>query len=226
MNRRRISPLRCLHLLRMLTSVCLGLRSALLVDSFTTSPLTIPPSSATSLLDQAYREKGFLLQTKTSSPSTSLHASFTLGIDEQERQPKSIYRPKNVFSTQPIGPGDTLPHFRSRVLRYVRGSKSSHFRAYVDELLGDGTCLLVGMPSGSTCREEHLPGIIAAAPLLKKLGVDRIAIVTTDSEFIEHDWELCLDAVTDSIPNVGSQIYMIGDRSGKLVKSLGLYQTS
>ena len=47
---------------------------------------------------------------------------------------------------------------------------------------GTGKNLLIGMPGAytPTCSESHMPGYLKSVDKLKRLGVDTIAVVTTN----------------------------------------------
>ena len=68
-----------------------------------------------------------------------------------------------------------------------------------------------------TCTKEHLPGYIKNAEKLRSLGVEKIAILTTNDRFVNEEWMVstgCLD------PECGVTVVCDGD--GDLVKNMGL----
>ena len=50
-------------------------------------------------------------------------------------------------------------------------------------LLGSGTSVLVGMPGAftPTCNDQHLPGFVRRINDLRKIGVERVAVLTARS---------------------------------------------
>ena len=96
----------------------------------------------------------------------------------------------------------------------------------VDEFLGKGKCVLVGMPGAftPTCTDEHLPGYIRSAKRFKRLGVKKIAVITTNDRFIMSAWKKAMKECMDQegLRSIDSEIDMLSDDKGELVKSLGL----
>ena len=93
--------------------------------------------------------------------------------------------------------------------------------ADIAEVVGQGTSLLVGMPGAytSTCTKEHMPDLVAAVPKLKKLGVDTIAVVTTNDRFVVSKWAEEMNVFGKEGE---SHITMISDGDGELSRELGL----
>ena len=97
----------------------------------------------------------------------------------------------------------------------------------IAELLGTGTNLLVGMPGAytTTCTKKHMPGYVSAAPKLKRLGVDKIAIVTTNDRFVNSAWAKdlgILNGVSSGDDGKEQAITILSDGDGDLVRELGL----
>jgi peroxiredoxin len=96
----------------------------------------------------------------------------------------------------------------------------------VDEVLGDGKCVLVGMPGAftPTCTDEHLPGFIRKAKKFKRLGVKKVAVVTTNDRFIMTSWKKamkeCMQA--EGLSSIDTEVEMLSDDKGDFIKSLGL----
>jgi len=90
----------------------------------------------------------------------------------------------------------------------------------IKEVVGSGNSLLVGMPGAftTTCHSKHLPGYIKAASKLKDLGIDNIAVVTTNDRFVNDQWSKDLGVVSGD----DSAVTMLCDADGDLVKELGL----
>ena len=66
------------------------------------------------------------------------------------------------------------------------------------ELLS-GKSVLIGMPGAftPTCNDVHLPGYIRSAPHFRKLGVDSVAVVTTNDRFIMTAWKRAMRKCMD-----------------------------
>mmetsp|Transcript_8884 Transcript_8884/g.14793 ORF Transcript_8884/g.14793 Transcript_8884/m.14793 type:complete len:317 (+) Transcript_8884:6-956(+) len=85
---------------------------------------------------------------------------------------------------------------------------------------GEGKSVLVGMPGAftPTCSKEHLPGFIDASSQLRKLGVNTIAVVTTNDKFVNEEW-----AKNAGLLGGREQaITVLADGDAELVKTLGL----
>jgi len=87
-------------------------------------------------------------------------------------------------------------------------------------------CVIVGMPGAftPTCTDEHLPGYIRNAPKMRRMGVDRIAVVTTNDRFIVSAWK---SAMKDCLEGAGinafdERIAMIADKDAEFTKALGM----
>jgi len=84
----------------------------------------------------------------------------------------------------------------------------------------------VGMPGAftPTCTSEHLPGFIRNARKFRRLGVDKLAIVTTNDKFIMSAWKKamseCMQA--EGLSSLDTEVTMVADKDAELVKSLGL----
>ena len=102
------------------------------------------------------------------------------------------------------------------------------------EVLGTtGKSILVGMPGAFTpvCSSEHLPGFIDKASQLKKLGIDKIAVVTTNDRFVNEEWGRTqgLFALQTNDPDNSDEtnrtpIIMLSDGDAALVKELGMVE--
>lgn len=68
-----------------------------------------------------------------------------------------------------------------------------------------------------TCDKEHLPGYIKSADKLASLGIERIAVVTTNDRFVNEVWSSQQGLLSD-----GAKIVILCDGDGDLVKSMGL----
>jgi glutaredoxin/glutathione-dependent peroxiredoxin len=66
-----------------------------------------------------------------------------------------------------------------------------------------------------TCTEKHLPGYVEQASQFKQLGYDTIAVLTTNDRFVNDQWVQSLGAA-------GSELLILSDGDGDLVRMLGL----
>ena len=86
--------------------------------------------------------------------------------------------------------------------------------------LGNGTTVLVGMPGAftPTCSDQHLPGFIRNTDKLKGLGVERVAVITTNDRYVNSAWN---QAIEDCMVTK-SGLLMLSDADGDAVKAMGL----
>lgn len=86
--------------------------------------------------------------------------------------------------------------------------------------LGNGTTVLVGMPGAftPTCTDKHLPGFVKQSETLKGLGVERIAVVTTNDRYVNSAWNKAIEECMTT----KSPLLMLSDADGDLVKAMGL----
>ena len=136
---------------------------------------------------------------------------------------------RKIEIPDPIEIGSTLPDID---VELVEGHSSST-PISINELFGDeGTGLLVGMPGAFTtiCDQVHLPGYVEAAPQLSDLGVDTIAIVTTNDKFVVDAWGESRGVLKNDDEEVKKEdkkddkslITLLSDGDGDLVRTLGL----
>jgi len=90
----------------------------------------------------------------------------------------------------------------------------------IDELLAEGTTVLVGMPGAftPTCNDIHLPGYVNGLEQLTELGVARVAVITTNDIFVNKAWRDSLEACMQK--EVG--LTMISDADGWVLRAVGL----
>lgn len=90
----------------------------------------------------------------------------------------------------------------------------------VASALGNGTTVLVGMPGAftPTCTDKHLPSFIQQSPALKALGVQRVAVLTTNDRFVNSAWNKAIEECMAT----KSSLLMLSDGDGDLVKAMGL----
>jgi glutaredoxin/glutathione-dependent peroxiredoxin len=75
----------------------------------------------------------------------------------------------------------------------------------------------------TTCSTEHLPGFVKNANKIHSLGVDTIAVVTTNDRFVNQEWGAQQGLITSSQDDSGkASIAMLCDADGDFVKSIGL----
>jgi peroxiredoxin len=110
-----------------------------------------------------------------------------------------------------IAVGETIPDVEVAVPG-AEGPK----RVQTAELLGSGRVVLFGVPGAftPTCSDYHLPGFVLRADDLKAKGVDVIACMSVNDQFVMAAWAEARD--------VGDSVVMIADGSADLTKALGL----
>jgi len=136
--------------------------------------------------------------------------------------------------SEPISVGSLIPDMDVEQLTFAESSSSDDeddenedespsiaVPVSIKEVVGTGNSLLVGMPGAFTtsCHSKHLPGYIQAAPKLKDLGIDNIAVVTTNDRFVNDQWSKDLGVVSQ---DGSAGVTMLCDADGDLVKELGL----
>jgi len=103
------------------------------------------------------------------------------------------------------------------------GTQATDVKAAVLPLtkaLGNGTTILVGMPGAftPTCSDQHLPGFIKQSETLKALGVERVAVVTTNDRYVNSAW----NSAIEECMTTKSGLLMLSDADGDCVKAMGL----
>jgi len=71
-----------------------------------------------------------------------------------------------------------------------------------------------------TCSKEHLPGYIQAVDKLAALGIEKVAVVTTNDRFVNEEWSRQQGLFTNN--QEGDKITLLCDGDGDLVKNMGL----
>ena len=142
------------------------------------------------------------------------------------------FRKKKTVDISPqITVGSSLPKADVEIVTSTNadGTVESTPTEISDVLGTSGTSLLVGMPGAytTTCTKKHLPGYINAAPTLNRLGVNTIAVVTTNDRFVNSAWaeELGILHKADGDNADGDKnepIAILSDGDGDLVRELGL----
>ena len=161
----------------------------------------------------------------TPSRTTASHAKLCAPLHMGIRDTLSRFRKKkNVYYTDPIKIGSPLPEADVNVVSLLSDGEETEIgeAKSIQEVLGSGKSILVGMPGAftTTCSKQHLPGYIENHPKFAKLGVDNIAVITTNDCFVNKAW--AEDAGIDSQDT--SQITFLSDGDGELVKELGMVE--
>jgi len=84
------------------------------------------------------------------------------------------------------------------------------------ELFGGQKVVLVGVPGAftSTCHNAHIPQFVANADALKRRGVERIAVMSTNDHHVMKVWSEALGA--------DGKIDFLADGNGDFTRGLGL----
>ena len=143
------------------------------------------------------------------------------------------FRKKKKVEVVPIEVGQSLPDVDVQKIAFeVEGKEiddeigEAPLSAAMDEAVsindvvgGSGKAILVGMPGAFTtvCTGVHLPGYIANEQKLNELGVQNIAIVTTNDKWVNSEWG-------KSVGIGETNITMCADGDGELVRQLGLVE--
>ena len=85
-----------------------------------------------------------------------------------------------------------------------------------DEVFKGKRVVLFGVPGAftPTCSMKHLPGFLEQADALRARGVDQVACVAVNDQFVVAAWA--------RHEGVGDGILMLADGSGAFTKALGL----
>ena len=107
--------------------------------------------------------------------------------------------------------GDKVP---STTLRYV-GADGVQAVTTEDFFRGKKVALF-GVPGAytRTCSERHLPGYVTHAVELRAKGVDTIACIAVNDQFVMDAWGKAHGAA--------GKVVMLGDGSGDFVRAIGL----
>lgn len=140
---------------------------------------------------------------------------------------------RNTVEAPPIlAVGSRLPDVNVEMLHTTHDGDAEWISLSILEAMGEGmSILVVCMPSTKTCDSIHLPGYVEASPKLEKLGINKIAIVTTKDRLVNQEFILTTsDGMsvngTDTakrIPLVQAHtaVTMLACNDGNLVKNLG-----
>jgi len=107
--------------------------------------------------------------------------------------------------------GDKVP---AATFKYVSPDGPKEITS--DELFGGKKVALFAVPGAFTpaCSQRHLPGYVEKAAELKAKGVDTIACVAVNDQFVMGAW--------GKAQNVGDKVMMLADGSGDFTRALGL----
>ena len=107
--------------------------------------------------------------------------------------------------------GDKVP---SVTLRYV--SPDGVQAVTTDDFFRGKKVALFGVPGAftRTCSERHLPGYVSQADELKAKGVDTIACIAVNDQFVMDAW--------GKERGAAGKVVMLGDGSGDFVRAIGL----
>jgi glutaredoxin/glutathione-dependent peroxiredoxin len=110
-----------------------------------------------------------------------------------------------------IAVGDRAPEGKFKVIMADGPAEMS-----AADLFASGTVVLVGVPGAftPTCNDNHLPGYLENADVLKERGVKAVYILSANDHHVMRAWEKSL----------GSQgkVAMIADWNAAYAKALGL----
>jgi peroxiredoxin len=131
-----------------------------------------------------------------------------------------------VYSIEnPIQVGQKIPDVEVEVVDLYNAEPANSVAETksIGEVLGRGRSVLLGMPGAytPTCNDVHLPGFYQNAAALKRLGVDRIALVTTNDRFVNAQWQRSMDQC-QGVPEGEGPVTMLSDARGDLAEGIGL----
>lgn len=116
---------------------------------------------------------------------------------------------------QLIQPGDRLPD------AVVQVSANGRQMNLADAMAASsGMSLLVGMPGAftPTCSTCHLPSLVEAAPRLERLGLKKIAVITSNDRYVNEAWRTSIEQRMDA----KMTLTMLSDADGAALRALGL----
>jgi peroxiredoxin len=84
-----------------------------------------------------------------------------------------------------INVGDRLPHSTFRIM-----TPDGPAAKTTEELFSGRNVVLFAVPGAftPTCHRNHLPGFLAKADEIKAMGIDAIAVVSTNDVFVMEAW--------------------------------------
>ena len=107
--------------------------------------------------------------------------------------------------------GDKVP---AATFKYIGADGPKEITS--DELFGGKKVVLFAVPGAFTpaCSQRHLPGYVEKASELKKKGVDTIACIAVNDQFVMGAW--------GKSQNADGKVLMLADGSGDFTRSIGL----
>lgn len=84
--------------------------------------------------------------------------------------------------------------------------------------------VFAGMPGAftPTCSNEHLPGYVASIPKFRALGIDKIAVMTTNDRHVNEEWGSRYGLVPTAGDTSQPVLTIVSDGDGDLAKAMGL----
>lgn len=131
------------------------------------------------------------------------------------------FRRKKEILLDPIEIGTIIPETDVQIL----SDDGDIVPISIHEALGNGTSILVGMPGAftTTCTQTHMPGYIEHSDKFRELGVNTIAVVTTNDKDVNGAWAKDVGLVPED-PEQEPPLTMVSDGDGALVRELGLVE--
>ncbi|MEW5704511.1 MAG: peroxiredoxin [Pseudomonadota bacterium] len=110
-----------------------------------------------------------------------------------------------------IKEGDKIPS-----VTVHRMTKEGPKTVSTDELFKGKRAVLIGVPGAFTpvCSNQHLPGFVKNAGVIKGKGVDMIACISVNDAFVMDSWA--------KSQNTGDDVVMLADGNGAFTKAAGL----
>ena len=218
----------------MRTSVAFGVIAPLLALQVSGFTLPSSPFIATTIA------KSFPTSTKTLLPKSS---TALYGVRDLLGR---FRRKRSVEQVEMVQPGDVIPDVDVDVVLSTADAAAVGLEGQdipsatipavavttsaLEYLQNFKKAVVVGMPGAftTTCSQEHLPGFQRALPQLLQLGVDKVAILTTNDKFVNEAWMedrgiAVHDAdPDDDPPSTNQDMAFLCDADGDFVKAMGM----
>src|SRR6202158_2285023 len=119
---------------------------------------------------------------------------------------------KQRTKTMTIKVGDKIPDATFRVWT----ADGPQPRTSADIFKGKKV-VLIGMPGAftPTCHRNHLPGFVEKSAESRQMGVDAIAVTTTNDHFVMSAWS--------KVAGADGKVEFLADGNGEFAKAIGLY---
>jgi len=131
----------------------------------------------------------------------------------------------NIKQARQIEVGATLP---VASVELVKDECAAFDECPVIDTYGDlsaGKQVIIGMPGAftPTCTSEHLPGYIRNSKKFRQAGAT-VNVVTTNDVFIMTAWKRAMKKCMqeEGLTTLDSEVNMLADKGGDLIKALGL----